>query len=653
MGSNPRWKSRHWAALCWLVLALGGLPSLLAQEEAAPEWLEEMGRDFQQVDRARSNRAALHRGLVEKWIRQGRLEELIAEYQRRIEARPEDAALLYGAGYAFARRGRPEDLQRAAELFTQATRGEARDVQTLAHFSLGGVRVALGDLEGALIAYQQAATLDPEFAPAHQALGEVYLRLGRDQDAIASFNAAIQTRGEEWPPPVLGLGLVYEARGEYAIAEGHVRRALELQPNYGSAILALGRLRARAGAAAEAFGLYERADALRPVETEDWKRLGEIFVELGDDPSAERAYRRGVETDPNVPELRFALGEVLWRQGSQEGAIAEYRAAVEQDPTLFERFLEPVRSRFFAGALPPEEARELLDKALAVKPDSLEAHELYAQLEMAAGRLEAAVGHYETALSLAPERTDLRWTLGELYFALNRTGAAQAVLQQAAQEDPQTARRYAEAAANAYQKQDYSTAASEFQKHLLIFPEDHESRYFLARAWEAMGRTEAAIAELETLRRQAPETQDALERLARLYHRQGQPETALAVLDELIVRRPEHVGGHWTRAEILRELGREGEAIEAYRRVVALDPEHVDAHAALARLYEERDPRRVRCVLSAGDLLGAGSGHPLLPAERPAPRARRKGRGDRPLDAGTGVATPSGSGAAPFGHAAG
>jgi hypothetical protein len=56
----------------------------------------------------------------------------------------------------------------------------------LAHYDLGSTLDALGDAPGALTAYRQALAIDPQFAPAHGALGQALLTQGRFAEGTAA-----------------------------------------------------------------------------------------------------------------------------------------------------------------------------------------------------------------------------------------------------------------------------------------------------------------------------------------------------------------------------------------------------------------------------------------------------------------------------------
>ena len=59
----------------------------------------------------------------------------------------------------------------------------------------------LGDLEGAIAAYQRAISLDPTYAAAYQNLGVALFKLNKIPDSIAAFRQAValyrQTRPAE------------------------------------------------------------------------------------------------------------------------------------------------------------------------------------------------------------------------------------------------------------------------------------------------------------------------------------------------------------------------------------------------------------------------------------------------------------------------
>lgn len=583
----PILHARRCTAVVVLILAAVWLGAPTAAAQDAPKWLRELRKDFENIDKARKNHAGLHRGLVRKWSERGAIEDVILEYGSRLATHDADPPTHYGYGYAYATRATDGDLALAQDRLRRAIQLDPSFV--LAYFTLGGVLHGAGDANAAVAAYAECVRLDETHVAAHYAMGEVYRQADDTQNALAAYTLAIDLAKNDWKFPHFGKAQVYYGLEDDAQAEAEVQRVLELDDEYAPAYFLLGQIRAVQGLDASALELYREGarhgDGYPPKELQN---LGRIFAYRGNHAQAESLYRQALAVEPADAPLHFDLAETVWAQGREDEAVAAYRAAIALDATFATRFTYDVRAEFFSADLSPPDARVALDKALAIDASDDEAHVLYAQVETAVGDIGSAVRHYERARDLAPNRPDIYFPLGDLYYAQGATQAARSALRRGVELNPSEGRRYADAGADMLAREDYAFAVAAYDKHALLHPEDVDARYYLARSLEASGDVRRAIAEYERVRATAPTTQDSLVRLAGLYRGRGDASSALDVLTELVDLEPANTAAHFARGEILADVEDVAGATVAFERVVGLDPAHADAHYRLGELYEER-----------------------------------------------------------------
>jgi protein O-GlcNAc transferase len=170
-------------------------------------------------------------------INAGRFAELEPEARELVRRYPTSGLAWQILGIALSRQGKD-----ALEALRTASRLLPNDAA--AQVNVGNALGRLGRLDEAVASYRAALTLSPDFAEAHQNLGHALLDLGRADDAAASCRRALELNpGSAAAQETLGNAFLLLGRLEDAAAS--YRRALEIEPEFRRGAL---RLRHRAAA---------------------------------------------------------------------------------------------------------------------------------------------------------------------------------------------------------------------------------------------------------------------------------------------------------------------------------------------------------------------------------------------------------------------
>ncbi len=118
------------------------------------------------------------------------LQASAAASRRALDLQPDYPEAENNLGIVFAALGQPAD---AAPHFVKAAAGlRLPREQALAWFNLGNALGSLGKLNEALVAFTEAAQLQPDYAPAHNLRGYALAKLGHYPEAIAEYQQALQ-----------------------------------------------------------------------------------------------------------------------------------------------------------------------------------------------------------------------------------------------------------------------------------------------------------------------------------------------------------------------------------------------------------------------------------------------------------------------------
>lgn len=255
------------------------------------------------------------------------------------------AGLSTSRGWAFFQVG---DLRTAEREFDYALKA----VPTFypAEASLGFLELARKDAKAALSHFDRALELNPEYAdlPTLVGRGETLLSLGREDDALGAFQAAIAA-----DPSRTDLA----QRVEVLKFRGAEQR------------LAGAREAARAGRLDEALQAYRAAVAASPDSPFLYRELAGVERQKGSLDAALEHFRKAVALDPSDARSQAQIGEMLEAGGDLEGAEHAYAASLAIEPnTDVARRAEGVRSRL-ALALTPAEYRAIDSAAQITRAD--------------------------------------------------------------------------------------------------------------------------------------------------------------------------------------------------------------------------------------------------------------------------------------------
>jgi tetratricopeptide (TPR) repeat protein len=198
----------------------------------------------------------------------------------------------------------------------------------------------------------------------HIVLGNDLLKKDQPQAAIAEFEQALATDGEDFEVHN-SLGVAYSALGKHAEAIAHYRKAAQISPEYPHAHSNLGSALADAGRTDEAIGELNRALQLAPSLADAHTSLGGILARQGRMAEAIPHLQMAVASKPDNFVARANLALALSMVGKAGEAIPQEEAALKLsgggDPRML-GFLGSLYAK--AGRLP--EAMAVTRQALNI-----------------------------------------------------------------------------------------------------------------------------------------------------------------------------------------------------------------------------------------------------------------------------------------------
>jgi serine/threonine-protein kinase len=195
------------------------------------------------------------------------------------------------------------------------------------------------NVASALAMFDQAISLDPNFAQAYAGRGQAYWQKyedTKDQKWFKSADTDCQksvSLGSAGASGHICLGLIAAGRGDYAGAASEYQRALELEPNNDEAYTGLAHAYKKTNRLDDAEKTYQRAIELRPNDRRGYDNLGTFYLEQAEYDKAEKMFQKSLELAPDSSFAYSNLGGVYLFMGRDADAIVMFEKSIRIRPS--------------------------------------------------------------------------------------------------------------------------------------------------------------------------------------------------------------------------------------------------------------------------------------------------------------------------------
>jgi len=272
----------------------------------------------------------------------------------------------------------------------------------VAHNGLGNALLQKENFDEAILHYQKALEIKPDFPEAYINLGSAFFQKGNVDESIACYQKAL------------------------ALNPGHFQNAAAIKPRYAQAHVELGNALFQKGRFDEAADHYREALEITPGYAEASYNLGNVFLRKDSLDEAAALYQKALETKPGYLEAHNNLGFILLKKGRVDEAVVQYRKEIEIKPDYADAYYNIGIALLQKNR--PDEALVWFQKALKIKPDYAEAHCSAARILAGKGRADEAVAHYRRGLQSADRQgnTALRGLIQSELSRYETTGSSPA-----------------------------------------------------------------------------------------------------------------------------------------------------------------------------------------------------------------------------------
>ncbi len=272
-------------------------------------------------------------------------------------------------------------------------------------------------IDEAIKLYKKRADLrlgEPEL---HIVLASLYLEKLEFSQALVQCQKAIEIKPELMGIHIL-IGNIHLKTGEAELALNAYRKASLLFPQLPEIHFNLGLAYTQMGMIDKALLAYLETIELDPFYFDAYANLGYLYLKKNDPDLAIQASQKALEIIPDSPEVLTTLGAaLLFRSrycsdnGTENAAHSTFSNGYNTSP------IDSKQKEKFT-----KEALERCQKAISLKPDLPQSHNILGVALAYSGDIDGAEAEFKKACKLRSDYLEAHFNLGVLYFLNLRLG---------------------------------------------------------------------------------------------------------------------------------------------------------------------------------------------------------------------------------------
>jgi len=450
-------------------------------------------------------------------------------------------------------------------------------------FNLGYLYLEKGAMDESISCLKKSLEFNPSDSKIHTLLGQVYMQMEKDNEAIGEFQEVVRLAPDE-------AAYAYEMLGEIFIRKGKPPQSTIVWfRNAGDLYLRNRQLD-------EAIRAYERILSFEPKNKDVLKRLGEIYAKQGlidqavdmfkqlADIFAEEGlldkviliYEKLVEWDPENTEARDRIIKIyrkildadatnltarhklignLLRKGNAQEAIPEFIALSET----------------YLGKGMKKEAFSVCRKLLELDPREARAHELIAGIFYDQGKKEQALKEYLLVIKLYRDRGD-----GDSATKIN---------EKLLEMFPGTKEVAIQMAISHKQRGDYDAALNEYSKILADEPANVTVLQDMMEICEIKNELDKVIEYAYKIVNIDNTRTDMQDKIISIYEKQGNTLKIIEIYRYMLKADPSREDLRQKILTLYKQEGKQDKVIEMYQEILEVDPDRTEVRQKIIQYF--------------------------------------------------------------------
>ena len=247
---------------------------------------------------------------------------------------------------------------------------EPANQDVIALFNQGLQQHQEGNLDAAIVCYQEALTHNPNYSPAMQYLGVIAAQKNNFHRSLELISKAIFHNPLD-ASAYLNRGLAHTALKNHVAALEDFKKAQSIAPKYCEAFFNEGNALQELRYFPESIVAYKNALALAPAYAQAYNNLGNAQQEIKQFDDALISYKKAIELEPNYAEAYFNCGILFQALKDYKKSIVFFDQCLALNPEFIEALINKGES--YTELVEINQALHCYQQALKLEPNYLEA----------------------------------------------------------------------------------------------------------------------------------------------------------------------------------------------------------------------------------------------------------------------------------------
>lgn len=422
------------------------------------------------------------------------------------------------------------------------------------YYKIGLAHFYKGDLDKAVNYFNNAISKNPRYAQAYYMLAETYTKKARFTDAIENAQIAISYSRFRNSCAHYLLHSLYKVSSFRSF-----RNKLKSFWEYVLAVLTLPFDKEAKKRVKESFAYIKFIPILFK---------GYLAVQSNGLDKAIEIYIEAVDKAPGFVPLYCLLGDIYSALGQFEDAITEYKMAIWLDSLNIPAYRHLCKA--YEDLNDYDNAILMYKKLIQIMPNMPEFHSNLANILYVKGDLDGAISHFQTAVTLNPNKewtSVINQTLGFVYQEAKKDiDAAITSYQSAYLMTPEDIDIYINLGSAFYDKEDYENALTVYRNALDLNPKSAKIHCNLGFLYWGKGELEEAIREYNHAITYDSTYAIAYNNLGVIYLDDlGRVQNAIEMFKKAVENNPNYALAHFNLARSISITGDKIEAAKLYR----------------------------------------------------------------------------------------